>query len=435
MSASSRPTPSYAEPSESSAAHYLVAYLNELDRKLGIPVALESPCELTPSLLLAILESLTRQRLPIPPAVRAARDREAKVQAMKIFLGVLETDVLGEDVGLSAVDPRRLAAGEWDEVVFVGEVLCWLGKVFGFIPHAQVMHPRHKMYVGGDEESEDDGAGDATQTNKRASSSSGHRPPRGQDYSPTTSSSANSSLSISHAGPAHATDTTVLSAEPDSDTEAPSLSELSLFDAPSRIGRYSTSTPPPSPPPRPRSLSARTPRCIHEVEEPSVADHEHYDASDAGYTDDETRSDADPVDASTASYCECLPDPESPLARYAQPKPQAAPVRRAGWLREADLEDELRTFGGTKASTRTRVRDSVSPPTFAFASRGPPSRASPAVAKTPVGARPAARIVTRHTSPSEYTLALLSERAKLLEELATLKAAGRSDTPSRTRRP
>ena len=123
---SSLSSAAYANLASSHAAHDLVAYLNELDQKLGIPIALESPCELTPSLLLAILESLTRQRLPIPQAIRAARDREAKVQAMKIFLGVLESDVLGEDVGLSAVDPRRLAAGEWDEVVFVGEVLCWL---------------------------------------------------------------------------------------------------------------------------------------------------------------------------------------------------------------------------------------------------------------------------------------------------------------------
>ena len=35
----------------------------------------------------------------------------AKIQAMKIFLGVLETDVVNEDIGLSDIDPRRLAAG------------------------------------------------------------------------------------------------------------------------------------------------------------------------------------------------------------------------------------------------------------------------------------------------------------------------------------
>jgi hypothetical protein len=52
---------------------------------------------------------------------------------MKIFLGVLETDILKADVGLSDVDPRRLADGEWDEVFFIAELLCWIGRKMGFI--------------------------------------------------------------------------------------------------------------------------------------------------------------------------------------------------------------------------------------------------------------------------------------------------------------
>jgi hypothetical protein len=35
---------------------------------------------------------------------------------------------------LNKIDPRLLAAGEWDEVVFVAEVLCWIGKELGLIP-------------------------------------------------------------------------------------------------------------------------------------------------------------------------------------------------------------------------------------------------------------------------------------------------------------
>ncbi|GAW07386.1 protein [Lentinula edodes] len=50
---------------------------------------------------------------------------------MKIFLGVIETDVLKKDVGLNRIDPRKLANGDWDEVVFVGEILCWIGRESG----------------------------------------------------------------------------------------------------------------------------------------------------------------------------------------------------------------------------------------------------------------------------------------------------------------
>ena len=119
----------------------LTTTLNALIAALGIPITIEAPYELTPSLLLALLESITRRRLPVPQAVRRARDAQSRVQAMKIFLGVLESDMLQEDVGLSKIDPRRLAVGEWKEVMFVGELLCWLGKIHGFISDVHVVHP------------------------------------------------------------------------------------------------------------------------------------------------------------------------------------------------------------------------------------------------------------------------------------------------------
>ena len=52
---------------------------------------------------------------------------------MKIFLGVLETDFLKTDVGLSDLDPRRLADGEWEEVLFIAELLCWVGRRAGLV--------------------------------------------------------------------------------------------------------------------------------------------------------------------------------------------------------------------------------------------------------------------------------------------------------------
>ena len=94
---------------------------------LDLPITVDTPFDLTPSLLLAILESILRSRLPISNTTRNSQTSVAKVEAMKVFLGVLEDDVLQADIGLSEIDPRRLAAGQWKEVVFVGETLCWLG--------------------------------------------------------------------------------------------------------------------------------------------------------------------------------------------------------------------------------------------------------------------------------------------------------------------
>ncbi|KAF8634622.1 hypothetical protein AX15_000799 [Amanita polypyramis BW_CC] len=117
---------------------FLVQQLNDLlhilDINLSIPI--ESPTDLTPSLLIAILESLLGTRIPLneyavaeapwhkPETVESMN----KVQNMKIFLGMLEHDVLGMDVGLSDVDPRSLARGEWNDIFYVAEILSWIGE-------------------------------------------------------------------------------------------------------------------------------------------------------------------------------------------------------------------------------------------------------------------------------------------------------------------
>jgi len=77
-----------------------------------------------PTLLLAILESTLESRLPLPPGVREAHTPQTKVEAVKIFLGLLGDDVLGVD--LSQVDPRKLARGEWDECVYVPTRPLWI---------------------------------------------------------------------------------------------------------------------------------------------------------------------------------------------------------------------------------------------------------------------------------------------------------------------
>jgi hypothetical protein len=122
---SARPAPIL----ESTSA--LVFSLNDLLTSLEIPINLTSPLDLTPTLLLAILESTLESRLPLQPYVREALTPQTKVEAVKIFLGVLANDVLGVD--LSQVDPRKLARGEWDECVYVGGLLVHVAKKEGLM--------------------------------------------------------------------------------------------------------------------------------------------------------------------------------------------------------------------------------------------------------------------------------------------------------------
>ena len=118
----------------------LVQQLNALIHSLHIPISIESAWELTPSLILAILESTLRKRLPIPQALRQARDLESKTRVMEMFLQYVED--LAEDIlGLQDVDPERLALGEWDEVVFIGEVLCQLANSRGHSVDAGMQPP------------------------------------------------------------------------------------------------------------------------------------------------------------------------------------------------------------------------------------------------------------------------------------------------------
>ncbi|KAJ7081208.1 hypothetical protein B0H15DRAFT_855450 [Mycena belliarum] len=116
----------------------LIAQLNELLASLDLPITISSHTELTPSLLICITESLLAVRLPISAQHRTElfTSRAAKVHCTKIFLGVLQSDILQEDVGLSAIDPRRLARGEDAETIYVARLLCWYGRRRGYIARA-----------------------------------------------------------------------------------------------------------------------------------------------------------------------------------------------------------------------------------------------------------------------------------------------------------
>ncbi|KAJ7606641.1 hypothetical protein FB45DRAFT_1011701 [Roridomyces roridus] len=117
------------EPSLNHAPLLLVPQLTQLLAGLGLGgvTTISSHRELTPSLLICILERLTKKRLPLSDADREGLfgSNAQKVHGLKIFLGVLQADVVCKDVGLSALDPFRLARGEDHETLFMAQLLCW----------------------------------------------------------------------------------------------------------------------------------------------------------------------------------------------------------------------------------------------------------------------------------------------------------------------
>ncbi|RXW15401.1 hypothetical protein EST38_g10457 [Candolleomyces aberdarensis] len=143
-----------AATSTNPSEDWIVSMLNDLLKALYIPIQILSPTDLTPSLLVAILESLLGQKLPIPSGSSSNGTNMLKVQKIKLFLGVLETDVLQEDVGLSKVDPRKLAAGEWAEAYFVAKVLCMVGVREGLLVSPSSREARRKGRVGSERDRE-----------------------------------------------------------------------------------------------------------------------------------------------------------------------------------------------------------------------------------------------------------------------------------------
>jgi len=357
----------------------LVASLNTLLVRLEFPFVLETPLDLTPSLLLGILESLLESRLPIAQPIRDSHTPAAKVQAMKVFLGVLENDVLGLDVGLSDVDPRHLAAGVWEEVVFIGELLCWLGKKTGLLDTEDGVvddrSPERAAYVHCSK-----GGGGFERILSPSTRS-------------TLTNSMNSALSV--AGMEDDSNTTVLS---------------DVSDLPDAL--RATTTPIESSSDR---MHKQTPRCIHEVEDPSFLAH----ADDDSYDSEPERVLPETGDAllapspSEPSYCHCSEgDMTSSINR-----PVRA-VRYNGWIEEVDNDVELQAFeasryvshktgfhshlrGNLGSKNRSTAGDNIGTPRL-------PSQTS------------RKRLLTRHTSPTQHTIALLNERARLLSELASL---------------
>ena len=348
-------------------ADVLTTTLNALLKGLRLPFVLESPLDLTPWMLLAVLECITESRLPLSKEVRESRSDLDKVEAMKIFLGVLETDIIKMDVGLSDVDPRALARGEEHETVFVGELLCWLGQKSGILPlgfkGATVTRPPKKeeevATVAEEEDDEDEDVFGKARDNTISSTTSHHRVR-------ATTPSTRSSLT----GSAHSILSMVNASHPETDTSVMTMS----FDDDRTI------TPPATPrisaqQPSPHSTQP-SPQVVH----PSEAQ--------------ETRV----CDEDDVSYCDCSIK-------------QGIPIQHTGWLQTVDHEEEVRNFlAGHSANTVHRMAYTPKVTSYSglgYSSRGPP------------------RLMTRHTSPSQHRLALLDEKARLLTELANLNISTR----------
>ena len=348
------------------SADALTATLNALLKGLRLPFVLDSPLDLTPWMLLAVLECITESRLPLSKEVRESRSDFDKVEAMKIFLGVLETDIIKMDVGLSDVDPRALARGEEHETVFVGELLCWLGQKSGILPlgfkEAIVAWPPKEeeevATVAGEDDEDEDVFGKA-RDNTISSTASHHR-------TRATTPSTRSSLTDS----AHTTLSMVNASHPETDTSVMTMS----FDDDRTI----------TPPLTPRiSAQQPSPRSTHLL--PQVVRPSETQETRVGGEDD-------------VSYCDCSIK-------------QGIPIQHTGWLQTIDHEEEVRNFlAGHSANTVHRMGYTPkvsSYPGLGYSSTGPP------------------RLVTRHTSPSQHRLALLNEKARLLTELANLNISTR----------
>ncbi|KAJ7160428.1 hypothetical protein C8R46DRAFT_369020 [Mycena filopes] len=112
----------------------LIPQFNELLGSLDLPFLVHSHTQLTPALLISILERFGHDlAISDSQRTRLVSSDSTKVHCIKIFLGVLQDDVLQQDVRLSDVDPRRLALGEEEETLFICRLLCWYGRRNGLI--------------------------------------------------------------------------------------------------------------------------------------------------------------------------------------------------------------------------------------------------------------------------------------------------------------
>ncbi|THH04991.1 hypothetical protein EW145_g5117 [Phellinidium pouzarii] len=293
---------------------------------------------------------------------------------MKIFLGVLEDDVLGVDVGLEEVDPRRLANGEREEVAYVAEVLCWLGKKMNYLS-------KDGLSVGNMAYSRDNAQGDAYET-----------APLSPSVHSTASTSRDSSLLMHSTRSLRESQTTVSNHDASEDELFALSFQPSYHHTPSFFEDPD---------------AAPMPSRINEVDDfPPTQSRRRREVTDFM---DEVDSEEDQVED---SFCHCPLD--SPTKSNNAPS-----IRTSGYLEHMSFDDELKSYEAWKEETaqlsprsRSHTHSAGRPkPRLSGSQFLTPSRDSTKT-HSPTG------IITRHTSPSQHTLALLDERARLLSELS-----------------
>jgi hypothetical protein len=307
----------------------LTSQLNDLLQAIHIPILLLSPTDLTPSLLIAILESFLGTKI----SLIANQNPPTQIQNMKIFLGVLETDILQRDLGLSNVDPRRLSEGEWDEVVFVGELLCWVARRIGLLdvnPKVDVT-PRAPQA----EETPASSKGGCNKRKGRRRGVSEPYPPHPEldtesvfycGSSTTTTKLTQQTLSSFELGESRMwSDTTVDYNDNEEELSDPSTPSSSF-----------SFLPPPSTPPR----------CIHQIPSPSLllsAD------IDTNYSFPFPPTPPERSDDAERSFCTCHPslakhlpiEHDHPSLSSSSVSPS---VRRDGYIQQVDEDFEVESF-------------------------------------------------------------------------------------------
>ena len=341
----------------------LMKQLNALLASLHLPIPLTSPTDLTPRLLIAILESLMGMRLPITynhDLKNSKRTHAENVQAMKIFLGVLETDFLQMDVGISDIDPIRLTDGEWNEVLYIAELLCWVGRRVGLVsasdddmdvktpspPPKRLLSPESQLDL------------DAEPLYHTDSTITGIERLSERTFSPFLKENGGDSITSMNTFEDH--------------------DEVSLSDTISDVHGF-------------HHPSTHPPRCIHQVPSPSLL----FSVNPQLPPSDRTPS--------PDHNCDCHPSVANILPiEHDHPNTQFhRPIRTTGFIQPADEEAELASFERSRSMSHhssRRGRDYSKQST----------------------SQNAARILAIHEQYTR-TVYLINERARLLTQLADLK--------------
>jgi hypothetical protein len=103
--------------------------LHQLLCALYIPIIPSTVSSTSPSLLLIVLETLLKYRLPLPSSIRLCATPDDELAVIKCILGVLADDILGMD--LTVIDPLRVVQGSEAEIAVMIMAMAVIAKRSG----------------------------------------------------------------------------------------------------------------------------------------------------------------------------------------------------------------------------------------------------------------------------------------------------------------